>query len=186
MWIIGAVALLLVLSTHAIRARIRRARERDLIEEEPIEIIEEFRGDSSILTQKEVQQKLASGAPPTPWLLRHEDAEAMTTLSAYFARAIPTPTRDGRVTISQSPGHGGPQLELFVPVLSSKSPVAILARCWDSEAEDLAANLFFFGAVTGRIASIVKKLGFEPAEDAGYKDVTVFRNRRRFERQRAG
>ncbi len=185
MWIIGAVALLIVLSTYALMARIRRANDRQSIEE-AADVIGEFRGDSSILTQKEVQQKLVNGAPPTPWLLRREDAEAMTALSAYFARAIPTPTSDGRVSIKQSAGHGGPQLELFVPVLSSKSPVAILARCWDSDVEDLAANLFFFGAVNGRVASIVKKLGFEPANDAGYKDVTVFRNRRRYERQRAG
>ena len=142
--------------------------------------------DTSILTRKEVQQLLGSGAPPTPWLLRSEDTEAMTVLSAYFARAIPAPTDDGRVTVRQSVGHGGPQLELFVPVLSTKSPIAILARCWDPGAEDLAANLFFFGAVNGRLASIVRKLGFERGDDAEYPDMTVFRNYRSFARQRAG
>jgi len=141
--------------------------------------------DTSILTSKSVQRSLASGAPPIPWVLRNDDREAMAQLAAYFSRAIPTPTSDGRVSVRECPGHGGPELQLYVPVLSTKSPVAVLARSWDPDAEDLEALLFFFGAVNPRVSGIVSKLGFERREPES-PDRTVFRNRRRFARQRAG
>ena len=147
----------------------------------------EATNDISILSSKAVQRCLASGAPPLPWMLRKEDREAMATLGAYFARAIPTPTSDGRVSVRETAGYGGPQLELYVPVLSSKSPVAVLARSWDHEAEDLEALLFFFGTVNLRLSSIVAKLGFERRdEEPQNAHLSVFRNRRHFARQRAG
>lgn len=146
----------------------------------------EYAGDASILTSRNVQRSLAGGAPPIPWQLRREDSEAMDALAAYFARAIPTPTPDGRTSVREIAGHGGPQLELYVPVLSTKSPVAVLARNWDNESESLEANLFFFGAVNGRVKGIVSKLGFEPKDESANPGMTVFRNRRKFERQRAG
>ena len=142
--------------------------------------------DISVLSTKSVQQSLSAGAPPTPWLLGKNDKEVMLALSAYFARAIPVPTSDGRVSIRETAGHGGPQLELFVPVLSSKSPVAVLARSWDPDAEDLEALLFFFGAVNERLSAIVAKLGFERHDGYDSRELIVFRNRRRFARQRAG
>ena len=150
------------------------------------EIPSESTNDISMLSSASVRRSLAAGAPPLPWLLRKEDKETMSALGAYFARAIPTPTSDGRVSIKETVGYGGPQLELFVPVLSCKSPVAVLARSWDSEAEDLEALLFFFGAVNGRLTGIVSKLGFERSDEPKDGDLTVFRNRRRFARQRAG
>lgn len=142
--------------------------------------------DVSILSSKAVQRSLASGAPPTPWHLTRPDREAMAALAAYFARAIPAPTDDGRVSVKETAGHGGPQLELYVPVLSTKSPVAVLARSWDSANETLASSLYFFGAVNERLAAIVGKLGFERSDEPEDPGMTVFKNRRRFERQRAG
>ena len=151
-------------------------------EELPKESIDE----SSILPAKSVQRMLVSGAPPVPWHLRREDRHAMEQFAEYFARSIPTPTSDGRVTVRDTLGYGGPQLALYVPVLSGKSPVAVLARSWDVETEDLEANLFFFGAVNPRLAAIAERLGFERHEGFDGPDRTVFRNRRRFARQRAG
>ena len=190
MWLIGAVVLLTVLLIWSFVARARKsAADRASANDHSIPFSAERAGDkneSSVLSLKAVQLSLASGAPPVPWLLRREDAEAMALLSSYFARAIPTPTSDGRVSVKQTLGHGGPQLELYVPVLSTKSPVAVLTRCWDPGVEDLAARLFFFGAVGGRLASIVKRLGFEREDEPVDKSMTVFRNRRSFARQRAG
>ena len=79
-------------------------------------------------------------------------------------------------------GNGGPQLQLYVPVLSTKSPVAVLARSWDPDAEDLEALLFFFGVVNPRVLGIVSKFGFERREPES-RDVAVFRSRRRFARR---
>ena len=187
----GAVFLLVLLLVVAVVARAsdphRHARAaarklRDLPDIPNKENVEE----SSILTGKAVQRMLVSGAPPVPWQLRREDRQAMERVARYFARAIPTPTTDGRVTVRDTTGFGGPQLALYVPVLSARSPVAVLARSWDAETEDLEANLFFFGAVNARLGGIVEKLGFERHEGYDGPDKTVFRNRRRFARQRAG
>jgi hypothetical protein len=142
--------------------------------------------ESSVLGTKAVQRMLVSGAPPVPWKLRRGDRQVMDLLAGYFARAIPTPTSDGRVSVRETVGYGGPQLALYVPVLSSRSPVAVLARSWDPETEDLEANLFFFGAVNKRLAGIVEKLGYERHTGFEGPDKTVFRNRRRFARQQAG
>src|SRR5687768_4245846 len=117
--------------------------------------------ESSVLGTKAVQRMLVSGAPPVPWQLKRGDREVMEVLAGYFARAIPTPYSDGRVSIRDTVGYGGPQLALYVPVLSSKSPVAVLARSWDAETEDLEAKLFFFGAVNKGVAAIVERLGYE-------------------------
>ena len=144
----------------------------------------EINDSTSILSRTEVQRSLAGGAPATPWLLRKEDRQAMDMLATYFARAIPVPTPDGRVTVRESLGHGGPQLELYVPVLSSKNPVAVLARNWHS-GQDLEADLFFFGAPDGRLASIVKKLGFLRRDDVPNTDVSVFRAQQRLPQKRA-
>ena len=186
MLLLGGFTLLGGLSILWVIARVRKSRHVIAIGA-PDEVASDSINDISILSGKAVQRCLASGAPPLPWMLRKEDREAMATLGAYFARAIPTPTTDGRVSVRETVGYGGPQLELYVPVLSSKSPVAVLARSWDSDAEDLEALLFFFGAVNLRVSTIVAKLGFERRdEEPQNTHLTVFRNRRRFARQRAG
>jgi hypothetical protein len=184
LWL-GGIAIVSCISLLWILRRVRRSRHvisTGIAGEIPSESI----NDISMLSSKSVQQSLAAGAPPIPWMLRKDDRESMAALAAYFARAIPTPTSDGRVTVRETVGYGGPQLELYVPVLSTKSPVAALARSWDSEAEDLEALLFFFGSVNQRLSEIVAKLGFEKQDEAQKPYLTVFRNRRRFARQRAG
>lgn len=186
MLVLGGFTLLGGLSILWLIHRVRRSRHVIAIGDAD-EVASESINDISILSGKAVQRCLASGAPPLPWILRKEDREAMATLGAYFARAIPTPTSDGRVSVRETVGYGGPQLELYVPVLSSKSPVAVLARSWDTEAEDLEALLFFFGTVNLRLSTIVSKLGFERRhEEPKNAHLTVFQNRRRFARQRAG
>jgi hypothetical protein len=142
--------------------------------------------ESSVLGTRAVQRMLVSGAPPVPWQLRRGDREVMDLLAGYFARAIPTPTSDGRVSVRDTIGFGGPQLALYVPVLSARSPVAVLARSWDAETEDLETNLFFFGAVNKALSGIVEKHGYERHTGFEGSDKTVFRNRRRFARQQAG
>ena len=141
--------------------------------------------DPSVLSAIEVQRSLSEGAPATPWPLRREDHEAMDMLAMYFARAIPVPTDEGRVTIRESAGNGGPQLELYVPVLSAKNPIAVLARDWHADGAGLEASLFFFGAPDGRLAAIVSKLGFVARKDNDAVGVTVFQSKRISFRKRA-
>ena len=100
----------------------------------------------------------------------------MDALASYFEKAIPVPTPEGRVSISETAGHGGPQLELYVPVLSSRNPVAILARDWHPEGSGLDTSLFFFGATDGRLAAMVARLGFVPRTDRNETGVTIFRS----------
>ena len=131
-----------------------------------------------------VQRSLATGAPPTPWMLRREDRDAMEAIEWYFARAIPNGP-EGKPFIRESLGPGGPQLELIVPIISTRRPVAILGRIWEPASQALESVLAIFGAVEGRLAGVVAKTGFERASEPGNPEVTVFRNHRRFSRQRA-
>jgi hypothetical protein len=128
--------------------------------------------EQSILSRMEVQRALSGGAPPTPWDLRDEDRESMDLLARYFAQAIPVPTPDGKVRIVESVGHAGPQLAIYVPVLSEKTPVAVITRNWYSGRE-LETDLFFFGAPDGRLAAMVARLGFLPRRQQE-KGVTIF------------
>lgn len=140
--------------------------------------------ERSILSRVEVQRAISNGAPATPWELRKQDREAMDRLATYFAKAIPVPTPDGRVKTQETMGYGGPQLELFVPVLSEKTPVAVLVRNWHTSG-DLEADLFFFGAPDGRLAQIVKKLGFVQRHEPQPPQVMVYRNSLDVPRKRA-
>jgi hypothetical protein len=140
--------------------------------------------DRSILSRVEVQRAISNGAPATPWDLRKQDHEAIDRLATYFAKAIPVPTEDGRVRIVESAGYGGPQIELFVPVLSEKTPVVVLARNWHTSG-DLEADLFFFGAPDGRLAQIVKQLGFVQRHEPQPPQVIVYRNSLDIPRKRA-
>lgn len=116
--------------------------------------------EKSVLSRLEVQRSLGSGAPLTPWTLTRQDHDVVDLLSRFFAQAIPVPTPEGKVRIVESMGYGGPQLAVYVPVLSEKNPVAVLARNWHGD--HLVSDLFFFGAPDGRLAQIVGKLGFTP------------------------
>jgi hypothetical protein len=138
---------------------------------------------TSVLQWKSVQRSIENGAPPTPWIVRGEDREAMAVLERFFARAIPNPTSDGRPFVEETLGHGGPQLELRVPILSTKTPVAVLARTWDPVDRCLESNLYFFGAVDGRLAKIVSATGFESKGSSS--DFTLYRNRQGFARRRS-
>jgi hypothetical protein len=175
------VALLERASNPGRHAQARARLSRDFGDAPRHESVDE----SSVLGSKTVQRMLVSGAPPVPWQLKRGDREVMNLLARYFARAIPTPYSDGRVSVRDTVGYGGPQLALYVPVLSSKSPVAVLARSWDPETEDLEANLFFFGAVNKGLAAMVEKFGYERHSGFEGPDKTVFRNRRHFARQQA-
>lgn len=145
-----------------------------------------FGNYTSILKAQTVQHYLSNGAPPLPWLLGQSDRESMDALAKYFARAIPAPDRDGKVFVMDTLGHGGPQLELFVPVLSSRSPIAVLARSWDVGSQTLDPTLFFFGVVNPAVLAIVAKLGFETQNESTDKTMMVFRNRKQTSRRRAG
>jgi len=157
---------------------------RDRAQQQGNETSPEPKLERSVLSKIEVQRCLSNGAPPVPWTLRSEDHEAMDQLAKYFSKAIPVPTPEGSVLIKQSFGYGGPQLELFVPVLSEKSPAAILIRNWHS-GDDLEADLFFYGATDGRLATILNKLGFIKRSDVDTTAGSVFRQRRPPARQRA-
>lgn len=109
----------------------------------------------------------------------------MKTIERFFARAIPNPTPEGRPFIQESLGHAGPQLELYVPIVSSHRPVAVLARNWDPVEKALVANLFFAGTVGGRLSEIVRNLGFENTGVSRNGGLSIYRNRRGFFRQRA-
>ena len=143
------------------------------------------RSDRSVIANKSVQLSLATGAPPIPWIPSKDDAHAMVIIQRYFARAIPNPTREGRPFIEETIGHGGPQLELYVPIISSRKPVAVLVRDWDAGSRALVANLYFAGTVEGYLAEIVHSLGFEHSGGSSDGTLTVYRSRRGFFRQRA-
>jgi hypothetical protein len=130
--------------------------------------------EQSILSRMEVQRAVSNGAPPTPWDLRDEDRESMDLLARYFAQAIPCPTPDGRVRVVESVGYAGPQLAIYVPVLSDKTPMAVITRNWHG-GHDLETDLFFFGAPDGRLAAMVSRLGFLPRRQQE-KGVTIFRH----------
>lgn len=137
----------------------------------------------SILSRTTVERSVASGAPPTPWMLRREDRGALEEIAAYFARAIPNPTPEGRPYIEDSVGYGGPQLELKVPIVSSRRSVAVVFRSWDAERACLQSNLYIAGTVNDRLGEVVRRAGFErSAFNDGVS--TVFRNRRGSARQR--
>ena len=130
---------------------------------------------SSILNWDTVQRSLETGAPPTPWMLRREDREAMDALETFFAKAIPNPGPDSRASVEETLGHGGPQLELKVPILRTQKPIAVLARRWDSNDKVLESDLYFFGSVDERLEKLVTKLGFEYSSSSS--SYTAFRNR---------
>jgi hypothetical protein len=142
--------------------------------------------DASVIPNRTVQLSIATGAPPTPWIPSREDRQVMAKLEKFFARAIPNPTKDGRPYVEEKLGHGGPQLELYVPIVSTHRPIAILARNWDPAVKALVSHLFFSGAVEGRLGQMVRELGFESTDNSADADITVYRNRRGFIRQRAG
>ncbi len=139
--------------------------------------------EQPILSRLEVQRAISSGAPPAPWDLRKEDREAVDLLARFFAQAIPVPTSEGRVRIVESVGHAGPQLAIYVPVLSDRTPVAVITRNWHSGA-DLETDLFFFGSLDGRLASMLARLGFVPRA-AQEKGVMIFQQTRTSGRRRA-
>ena len=149
-----------------------------VIKREKIEKLEQ-----SILSRIEVQRALANGAPQTPWDLRKEDRESLDLLARFFAQALPVPTPEGRVRIVESMGHAGPQLAIYVPVLSEKTPVAVITRNWHSGTA-LETDLFFFGSLDGRLASMLARLGFVPRK-AQEKGVTIFQQMHAAGRQRA-
>jgi hypothetical protein len=134
---------------------------------------------NSILSKTAVQRALDEGAPRTPWLLGNYDRDVMHRIESYFVRAIPVPDDEGRPSVKETMGHGGPQLELYVPVLSTRSPVAILAVGWNSENDALESNVFFFGNVPRRLADAVVKAGFDRGEP-DTESLAVFRKRRSF------
>ena len=141
--------------------------------------------DNSIIPDRAVQLSVATGAPPTPWIPGSDDYESMKEIERFFALAIPNPSVKGRPFVKESLGHGGPQLELYVPIVSSHRPVAVLARNWDPVEKSLVANLFFAGSVGGRLAEIVRNLGFENTGISRNGGLSIYRNRRGFFRQRA-
>lgn len=140
------------------------------------------RDGSSILDWDTVQRSLETGAPPTPWMLRREDREAMDKLESFFARAIPNPGPDSRASVEETLGHGGPQLELRVPILRTRRPIAVLARRWDSNDRLLESDLYFFGSVDERLEKLVGKLGFEYSSSS--PTYTAFRNRQELTHRR--
>ena len=135
---------------------------------------------NSIFSKIAVQKALDEGAPRTPWLLAKDDRDVMHRIASYFVRAIPVPDGEGRPSVRETMGHGGPQLELYVPVLSSQNPVAILAVGWSSENHALESNVFFFGNVPQRLADLIVKSGFDHGEAGSRESLAVFRKRRSF------
>jgi hypothetical protein len=189
MWLLSLVfllAVLVLLSLAHTREVIENRRRFAFYLETGSGVRKAQGGDTSILSSRTVQLCVATGAPPTPWIPSREDRQAVTAIERYFARAIPNPTREGRPFVEETLGHGGPQLELYVPIVSSRTPVAVLARNWDPAVKALVSNLLFAGTVEGRLSDIVQKLGFEQTGGRPDGSVTVFRNVRGFVRQRAG
>jgi hypothetical protein len=190
-WWLGGIAvaasIAIALAVRSRRARISGMRPNIRLMSQRIDGRKTpFGNYTSILKAQTVQHYLANGAPPLPWLLGQSDRDSMEALSRYFARAIPTPDKDSRVFVMDTLGHGGPQLELFVPVLSSKSPIAVLARSWDVTSQTLDPTIFFFGVVNPAVLAIVAKLGFETHDESTDKTMMVFRNRKQASRRRAG
>jgi len=105
----------------------------------------------------------------------------MARLKTMFARAIPNP--EGKPFIDETLGHGGPQLELHVPILRTHKPVAVLARSWDPVDSLLESTIFFFGTVDERLEKLLLKYGFEYSSSTA--DFTAFRNHQDFTRRRA-
>lgn len=138
----------------------------------------------SILSMSTVERSIASGAPPTPWMLRREDRSAMEAIQAYFARALPNPVPGGRPYIEESLGYGGPQIELKVPIISERRSVAVIFRSWDAGRSVLESNLYFAGTVNDRLAGIVSSAGFELRAYSDRRS-TVFRSKRGAERQQS-
>jgi hypothetical protein len=135
---------------------------------------------NSILSKMAVQAALDEGAPRTPWGLGKDDRDVMHRIESYFARAIPVPDDEGRACIKETMGHGGPQLELYVPVLSSNNPVAILALSWNSGHNSLESTLFFFGNVPRRLADVVVRSGFDSGAGVSKESLAVFRKPRSY------
>src|SRR5512141_731231 len=131
-----------------------------------------------VLPKSTVLHSLANGAPPVPWTLRREDWNAIGMIENFFARSIPVPTNEGRTFTKETIGHAGPQLELYVPIISTRRPVAVLARTWDDVSGCVEPAIFFNGTVNGRLAEIGAKLGYEPSDMFSNRGFTVFRNRK--------
>jgi hypothetical protein len=177
MWIASAVGLPAIAALLVLLLVSLRTRKSSGPEQADKTVPRDIDPASSILKRKIVLASLAHGAPPAPWMLQWQDREAMESLAKFFARAIPNPEPDGKVSVRETPGHGGPQLELYVPVLSTQSPIAVLARNWDPDTSRLESQLFFFGNLNARLAEVVSRAGFEPMK-SGEKCLTAFRNRR--------
>jgi len=190
MWILAGLGVLLVIALVVPVLRDRAARgyvvERDTPaqSDDPDDHPDDATKGTSVLQRKTVLRSLVNGAPPAPWALRQEDEAAMAALEKFFARAIPNPTADGRPFTTQTMGYGGPQLELYVPILGTRDPVAVVARTWNPASEVLESNLFFAGAVTGRLAEVVSRAGFERGQSTSDGGFTVYRNRHDIARQR--
>ncbi|MGK2961462.1 MAG: hypothetical protein ACSLFK_04855 [Gemmatimonadaceae bacterium] len=190
MWIIGGLGVLLVIALVVPMLRDRAVRgyviDRDTpsVADDPDDQPHDATRGTSVLQRKAVLKSLVNGAPPAPWVLRKEDESAMEALETFFARAIPNPTADGRPFITGTMGYGGPQLELYVPILGTRDPVAVVARSWNPASEVLESNLFFAGAVTGRLAEVVSRAGFERTSAQNDGGFTVFRDRQEMARQR--
>lgn len=182
------VAALAVIAACLVIVRLVRARRAGLREHASATdgggSAPEKANSRSILSRATVERSIASGAPPTPWMLRREDRAALEDIAAFFARAIPNPTPEGRPYIEDSVGYGGPQLELKVPIISSRRSVAVVFRSWDPARGSLQSNLYLAGTVNDRLAAVVKGAGFEKTV---FNDgvSTVFRNRHGGARQRS-
>ena len=187
---IAAVIVPIALTFLVFVYRGRRAKERDsqapffapraMAEEPPADP-----GGTSVIHWKTVQKSIGSGAPGTPWKLRREDREAMGYLESYFARAIPNPGEGNQAYIEETLGHGGPQLELHVPILRTRGPIAVLARSWSATSESMESKLFFAGAVDRSLATVVAKIGFESIPGSSDTEFAVFRNGRGHAHQRS-
>jgi hypothetical protein len=184
MWIYG-VAILVLLPAGFILAwrlpsRAGAARESARLKERQLPPPVTIPEGNSILPKTAIQKAINEGAPRTPWTLSCDDRDVMHAIETYFARAIPVPDDEGRACIKETMGHGGPQLELYVPVLSSHNPVAIFAASWNSQKNALESSVFFFGNVPPRLADVVLRWGFDRGDSDNKDGLTVFRKRRSF------
>jgi hypothetical protein len=186
MWILMAAAGLATVLLGLLVLRPNRKHTSNAVPEAP-----KTRPDSgdrissrSILSMSTVERSIASGAPPTPWMLRREDRAAMEAIQAYFARALPNPVPGGRPYIEESLGYGGPQIELKVPIISERRSVAVIFRSWDAGRSVLESNLYFAGTVNDRLSGIVSSAGFELRAYSDRRS-TVFRSKRGAERQQS-
>lgn len=180
MFLLAAILIVILLSQRwatSVNGGRARSTEAELRE------VHQANNGTSMLEWATVQRSMENGAPPAPWMLRREDRETMATLEGFFARAIPNPEPDGRAYVEETLGHGGPQLELRVPILSTRRPVAVLVRGWDHVSQSLESNLYFFGATDGRLEKLIITLGFECKGST--TEFTLFRNRHEFARRRS-